>query len=145
MAESIEGDGLTLLHRALDPLADNPELLERIRSRRWSHSPPANKYFLSGTTTASEASEQMTEEERLRDERKFHLIGERSASYPSQQFDKQVLDEARRIQREIYEIHGYSLPADEPILLFSRDTTKRARENVKKCWVEQGIWNEKWK
>ena len=144
MAESIRGHGLELLHRALDPLANNPELLERMRSRRWSHSTPMYIYSLSGTATASQASETMTEEERLREKKKYQLIEERRASYPSEQFDQQVREEMRRIARQSTLDMGITF-RDDQLPMADWDTIKRAMENVKKCWVEQGIWNERWK
>jgi hypothetical protein len=58
------------------------------------------------------------------------------ASEPYNQFEHQISDEKKRII-EADLVRTRRIPVGS-------DAYTIAYENVKKCWVEQGIWNSKW-
>jgi hypothetical protein len=66
------------------------------------------------------------------------MIRERAASLPQEQFEAQVEEERERI--------WYADPRTKSSQYRSIDTTfdEDAREKVKKRWIEQGIWKNKW-
>ena len=81
----IRGSGLARAQRALAGLEEHPERLDRER-RRFSDSPPPYKSDVSGATTRSQSPNPPTEEQRLRQQRRMQLAGEREASEPREQF-----------------------------------------------------------
>lgn len=68
--------------------------------------------------------------------RQFKVLAEWRASLPYNQFDDQIEEELERILKEDQD-GTCSLPA-------GTNMNNLARENVKRRWVEQGIWNPKW-
>ncbi|ESZ94491.1 hypothetical protein SBOR_5139 [Sclerotinia borealis F-4128] len=152
MADSIQGDGLVRVQRALLGLQGDPLRLDRER-QRFSHSPPTYTSNPSGAPTRSPSlvspGEHNHRTRRTRSpspvspseedcqERRFKLGMEHSASEPDRQFIHQVRDEKWRI------IHG-NLNRTYPLRGGIDDPDKIARKNVTKRWVEQGIWNSKW-
>ena len=68
----------------------------------------------------------------------MQLAWDREASRPRQQFSDQVEEERRRIWN--------ANPRTNWIKINPGDITfkEEARDTVKKRWVEQGIWNNKW-
>lgn len=139
MAEVVDlrGSGLARTHRALAGLVEHPERLA-LERRRFSNSPPPYKSDTSGTTTRSESPNPPTEEERLRERRRMQLGQERIASEPDRQFRAQVQEERRRI----WNSEPRTGWPDMSVHLYAFQD--EARETVKKRWVEQGIWNNKW-
>ncbi|KAL5330825.1 hypothetical protein ACEPPN_000349 [Leptodophora sp. 'Broadleaf-Isolate-01'] len=132
-ANTLRGDGLVRAQRALAGLEGDPLRLDRER-QRFSHSPPPYTSNPSGTTTRS-ASPIPPSEERRR-ERRFQLGGEHMASKPYHQFEHQISDEKKRIMEASLNRTRRLRVGDDP--------DKIASENVKKRWVEQGIWNNRW-
>ena len=131
--DALRGDGLVTAQRALARLQGDPLRLDRAR-QRFSDSPPPYTSNPSGTTTRS-ASPIPPSEER-RQERRFQLGMERRASKPYHQFEHQISDEKKRImEADLNRTHR---------LRVGDDPDKIAYGNVKKRWVEQGIWNSKW-
>ncbi|KAI0439399.1 hypothetical protein F4803DRAFT_568535 [Xylaria telfairii] len=122
---------------ALQSLANNPQKLDRARSR-FIGSPPLFVSSPSGTTTEWPTPGQPDEEQRWLSQRRFQLEMEYRASFPSSQFEAQVDEEWNKAMRE-----------DEMdprfIVLGQIKYGAQAKERVKKRWVEQGIWNENWK
>ena len=139
MADSIRGNGLLIAHDALQKLIDDPQRLDRARSR-FSGSPPSYR-SLSGTTTRSQ-SPNPSDEETLRLEKQWYqLEKDYRASFPSDQFDAEMNEEKQRILAADYTTS--TIPG--VLVIPNSNVIKLARETVKKRWVEQGIWNEKWK
>ena len=143
MADSIRGDGLTRLHSALDGLEADPLGLDRARTR-FSQPPPSYKSNPSGTPTRSASPELSSVEQRRREQReqefqrRLKLEDERAASLPVAQFHAQVDEEKKRI---FYTDPRTNWMSKIPI----RGTEEiQAIEMVKKRWVEQGIWKDKW-
>ena len=133
--DALRGDGLARAQRALAGLEGDPLRLDRERER-FSHSPPPYTSNPSGTTTRSASPNPPSEEQRLRQERRAQLARDRMASEPYEQFSHQIDEEEKRVFEAnldgIYHIPVGSCPATI------------ARKNVKKRWVEQGIWSNKW-
>src|SRR5579862_3826854 len=137
MADNLRGDGLVRVQRALDRLEADPLGLDHARMR-FSRSPPPYKSSPSGTTTRSESPDTRTDEQRRRERRKYLLIRERAASLPQEQFKVEVEEERKRI--------WYADPRTRMYTYRRIDRTfeEDARETIKKRWIEQGIWNNKW-
>lgn len=133
--DALRGNGLVRAQRALAVLEVDPLRLDRERER-FSHSPPPYTSYPSGTTTRSQSPDPPSEEQRCRQERRVQLGHEREASKPYDQFEHQVDEEEKRIFEA-------SLNRTRRLPVGS-DPAEMARENIKKCWVEQGIWNNKW-
>ena len=128
--DTIRGDGLARIHRALDRLEGDPLALDYARMR-FSRSPPPYTSNPSGTTTRSPSPAPPSEEQR-----QVQREIERQASLPSDQFSAQTSEEQERIFEA--DLNGTRrLPV-------GASTYKIAHENVKNRWVKQGIWNNKW-
>ena len=144
-AHTLRGDGLVRVQRALAALQKDPLRLKRER-QRFSHPPPYVSES-SGSTTLSVSSSQLSEEQlRLRqrrkqkqkrlEQRRSQLVQEYSASQPWQQFSDQTGEEVERVTKaSLAKI--CRIPSGSDALTIARD-------NIKKIWVEQGIWNDKW-
>ncbi|KAJ9316149.1 hypothetical protein DTO271D3_3725 [Paecilomyces variotii] len=144
MANTVRGDGVLLADAALAALAEDPERLDRAR-KRFSHSLPPYRSQSSGTTTRSQSPNPPSEEQQRCEKRKWQLIREREASLPRYQFDDQRHEEEQRILiAQADECGSCTIRSDEYWLPDS-NTAELARETVKRRWVEQGIWNDKWK
>ncbi|KAH8587523.1 hypothetical protein B0O99DRAFT_694404 [Bisporella sp. PMI_857] len=115
MADNLRGDGLVRVHRALDRLEVDPLGLDRARMR-FSQSPPSYTSNPSGTTTRSASPDTRSD----------------------RQFEAEVEEERKRI--------WYADPRTRMHTYRSIDRTfdEDAREVVKKRWIEQGIWKNKW-
>ncbi len=86
---------------------------------------------MSHDSTLSQSPISPSDEQQRRDERKSRLELDWYASFPSNQFRAQKTEELRRIQQ---------CPPRTPL---ATDYYKLAEANVKRRWVEQGIWHEK--
>lgn len=143
MTDSIRGRGLFFVHDALQELVDNPQRLERARNRFSDSSPWYYKSYPSGTTTCLQSPDPPDEDEeefRRLDDRWYRLKDQYHASFPSEQFDAERKEEQQRIlaaNKKTPMMHSWYVFADSNVI-------KRAKETVKKRWVEQGIWNQKW-
>ncbi|KAI1428208.1 hypothetical protein F5Y12DRAFT_734151 [Xylaria sp. FL1777] len=135
MADSIRGDGLYRADRALAALVDNPEQLDRTRDR-FNDSPPSYRSHESGTPTRSPSPITLDDAQRLRSAHEWKLRREYHASFPHAQFDAEMRDESVEVEREF-------LHRIRPVQL-GRTFTAVAKEDIKKQWVEQGIWGENW-
>lgn len=135
--DTLHGDGLARAPRALLGLERDPLRLDPER-QRFCRSPPSYSSNSAGTTTRSASPNPPSEEQRLRQERRIQLGLEADASKPHEQFSAQIEEERRRIWN--------ADPSTSWIKINPGDTTfeKEARETVKKRWVEQGIWSDKW-
>jgi hypothetical protein len=133
--DTLRGNGLVRAQRALVGLEGDPLRLDRER-QRFGHSPPPYTSNPSGTTTRSASPNPPSEEQRLRQERRRQLAWDRMASEPYKQFEHQISDEKKRIMEADLNQTRCLRVGDNP--------DKFAYENVKKRWVEQGIWNNKW-
>ncbi|KAH8669291.1 hypothetical protein BGZ61DRAFT_306762, partial [Ilyonectria robusta] len=122
--------------RALAAFVENPQRLDHARGR-FSESPPSYRSHLSHNSTRSQSPNPPSEEQKRRGERKWQLIREHRASFPSNQFDAEKSEEIDRLY-EANRNRSRRQPAGTNIY-------KLAEENVKTRWVEQGIWNERWK
>ena len=136
--DTLRGDGLARAQRALAKLEGDSLRLDRER-QRFGHSPPPYASNPSGTTTRSTSPNPPSEEQRLRQERRMQLAGEREASEPHEQFAAQVEEERRRIWNA-----DPSTSWRELTLADLYTFKEEASETVRKRWVEQGIWNDKW-
>ncbi|KAI0448493.1 hypothetical protein F5B21DRAFT_497439 [Xylaria acuta] len=134
-ADPLRGMGLTLADRALEILLNSPQKLDRARSR-FSRPPPSYISYPSGTTTQLQSPDRPDEEERWLSERRFQLTRQYRASFPYSQFEAQVEEEGRQINKG-EDSDGCHAP-------IRMGHTTHARECVKKRWIEQGIWDEKW-
>jgi hypothetical protein len=67
-ADTLRGDGLARVHRALDGLEADPLGLDRVRTR-FSQPPPSYTSNPSGTTTRSASPEPPIDEQRRREQR----------------------------------------------------------------------------
>lgn len=136
MAATVRGNGLYNAERALAALAEDERRLERAR-RRFSDSPPSYTSHQSHNSTRSQSPNQPSEEERRHKERHYRLMEERDASRP---YDQLIAQEAEERERIIEEIGNRTRRV--PI---GTDYYRLAHENVKKRWIEQGIWKHEWK
>jgi len=133
--DTLRGDGLARVHGALAALEEDPQRLDQGRTR-FRDSPPPYTSHQSHNSTRSQSPNPPNEEQRRREECLRQLILERRLSLPYYQFGAQRREEEQRLHEG------------------DRNGTRRlpirtnfyqlARENVKKRWVEQGIWNVKW-
>ena len=133
--DALRGDGLARAQRALAGLEGDPPRLDRER-QRFSHSSPSYISHPSGTTTLSASPDPPSEEQQRRQQRRVGLGYEADGSRPDRQFSAQICEEDERI----FEAHlngTYRIPVGS-------DSRTIARENVKKLWLAQGIWNNKW-
>lgn len=135
MADTVRGDGLIRADRALAALAEDSQRLDHAR-RRFSDSPPSYTSHQSHNSTLSQSPNPRSEEQRRREERQVQLTLERWASRPYDQFAAQNAEERERIIEAISN-RTCRVPG-------GTDFETLAHENVKKRWVEQGIWNNKW-
>ncbi|KAG5977505.1 hypothetical protein E4U55_006748 [Claviceps digitariae] len=126
MPETIRGDGLNLVHKALESLVQNPELLDRARMR-FSRSPPV--YASPESVTPTELGNSTADRRDLR-------VRERLASEPDSQFRYEIDEEKYKL--ELYPDCTDKLPPGRGLDSYARDV-------VKKRWIEQGIWNDSWK
>ncbi|KAI9855801.1 MAG: hypothetical protein M1813_009610 [Trichoglossum hirsutum] len=135
MADTLRGDGLARAQRILAGLERDPQRLDRARIR-FGDSPPPYTSDRSGTTTRSQSPDPPSEEQRRRQERRIQLGLEADASRPDKQFSHQINEEEERVfEASLNGIRRVPVGSDPRTI---------AREKVKKLWVEQGIWNNKW-
>ncbi|KAK3190714.1 hypothetical protein K4F52_003405 [Lecanicillium sp. MT-2017a] len=119
------------LESALAALADNPESLDRARSR-FSDSPPS---YRSQESTAFPSPELSSEEEHER--MKWDLIQRHSASLPREQFTLQVRTEYERIKQHSA-WRGKPMPEGMDMYSFAEKT-------VIEDWRRQGICRRGWR
>ena len=142
-ADTLRGDGLARVHRALDGLEADPFGLDHARTR-FSQPPPSYVSNPSGTTTRSASPEPPNDEQRRREQREQRfqrrrkLMDERAASLPLQQFDAQVDEEKKRIWNANPRTNWMSK------IPIAGTEEKQAIETIKERWAEQGIWKDGW-
>ncbi|KAI1734088.1 hypothetical protein F4680DRAFT_471394 [Xylaria scruposa] len=136
MCEFIGGPALWKADKALETLLNDPQKLERARSR-FSRPPPTYRSYPSGATTLLHSPSEPNEEERWLSNRRFQLSEQYRASLAFSQFEAQVIEQKVRFDEE--EENGI---CTVPIGV---DDLDYARKVVKKRWIEQGIWNKNWK
>lgn len=132
------GDGIYVADEALQALLENPAQLELARER-FSQPPPSYTSRLSHNSTRSQSPDPPSEDRQTRRDRKFKMRMDHGASYPSTQFKDETAEEWARVAKVVQD---RTRPTPH---LVGRDWTEVAKENVKKRWIEQGIWNDKWK
>lgn len=131
MAGTIQGFGLLRADAALAALAQDPQRLNQERDR-FSESPPSYRSQLSLDSTVSQSTPRDEEQDRV-DRRMFQLIGEQEASFPRDQFDAQASEEYNRLEKP--RISG---------CVFDEHIQEIAEDTIRKRWVEQGIWDDRW-
>ncbi|CAJ2510735.1 Uu.00g063600.m01.CDS01 [Anthostomella pinea] len=106
--------------------------------RRFSESPPSSTStsHLSPNATRSQSPNPLDDEQQQRDEQNDQLGRDHLASLPRNQSDAQSNEE----RRQIFEADRNGT-CREPA---GTDFYELGEENIKKRWVEQGIWNPKW-
>ena len=122
--------------RALAALAEDQQRLDDGLMRFGSSPPPPYPASQSHNSTRSQSSDLPSDEQRRREERKWQLIAERNASLPYYQLGAQEKEEEEWLV-EADRTGTHPRPGRV-------DFHKLAYDNVKKRWVEQGIWNEIW-
>ncbi|KAL8650304.1 MAG: hypothetical protein Q9210_003900 [Variospora velana] len=143
--DTLRGDGLARVHRTLDGLEADSLGLDRARTR-FSQSPPPYTSNPSGTPTRSASPEPPIDEQRRREQReqRFYrrkkLMEERGASLPLVQFKAQRDEEKRRI----WNVNPRTNWMGESHIPIAGIEEEQAIETIKKRWVEQGIWKDKW-
>ena len=134
--KSLRGEGLMKAHRALTFLAEDQHRLDDGLMRFGNSPPPPYSAPQSHNSTRSQSPDLGSDEQRRREERKWQLIIERRASRPYEQLSAQeIKEEEWLVQADRNGTHP--LPCRVGF-------DKLAHDNVKKRWVEQGIWHEKW-
>lgn len=129
---TLRGDGLVRAQRALASLEGDPLRLDRERGR-FSHSPPP---YTSNPSTRSATPNDLSEEQRLRKERRAQLWEDREASQPYEQFSRLVNElEKQNFEADVNGTRRIPVGSDPRTI---------ALETVRKLWLEQGIWNNNW-
>lgn len=136
MANTITANGLFRADRALSALAQDPERLRHARGR-FSESPPSYRSQPSGSATRSQSSNAPSEDARRREQRPLQLEREHDAPDPYHQYLAQTHEEEDRI---VEAVRNRTRRIPPPVNLQAR-----ADMNVRKRWVEQGIWKDRWK
>ncbi|KAI0483462.1 hypothetical protein F4859DRAFT_399822 [Xylaria cf. heliscus] len=137
MYNALMGSGLFRADSALEALLNDPQRLERAR-RRFNRSSPIDISPL-GTTTQLQSPIEPDQERLWLKDRRVELSIEHKASAPSSQFEAEVQEEYNRIMEEEEDDER-----ERRVPLYMEYSTY-ARKCVKERWVEQGIWNKKWK
>ena len=122
--------------RALTALAEDQQRLDDGLMRFGNSPPPPYSAPQSHNSTRSQSSDLPSDEQRRCEERKWQLTAERNASRPYYQLGAQEEEEKEWLV-EADRTGTHPRPGRV-------DFHKLACDNVKKRWVEQGIWNEKW-
>ncbi|KAI0390040.1 hypothetical protein F5Y17DRAFT_86655 [Xylariaceae sp. FL0594] len=130
MSSTVHGDKLSKAQAALEELSNDPDLLNRSRNR--FANPP--RLVPSGSTSRSLSLAPSDEEARRFDAWYSRLKRMHNAARPQLQFDAQV----EELYNQIYKPTDPSETGNDWV----RDVAKAV---VKKDWVEQGIWDERWK
>lgn len=133
---NLRGEGLMRAQRALTALAEDQQRLDNGLTRFANSPPPPYSAPQSHNSTRSQSSDFPSDEQRYREERKWQLVAERNASLPYHQLSAQ---EKKEVEWLVEADRNGSHPRPGRV-----DFHKLAYDNVKKRWVEQGIWNEKW-
>ncbi|KAK4171056.1 hypothetical protein QBC36DRAFT_105154 [Triangularia setosa] len=136
MADTIRGNGLTVVEAALAAFVDNPDQLDRSRKRLMASPPSDCAPLYSHNSTRSQSPNAPNEEQRCRDECQLQLRIAWAVSLPNNQLSAQVLEEEKRVIQAVErgELH----------VLIGTNYYTFAKEAVRKGWVEQGIWNDNW-
>lgn len=131
---SLRGDGLSKLQYTLHGVET-----ERLRldgeTLRFSCSPPSIRTYPSGIMALTTP---LTQQQRCNEERRWQLINEGRASLPYHQFDAQENEEKERLWAADPETNWI-----RPIPIGGSFGTM-VYEKIRKSWVDQGIWNDKW-
>lgn len=134
----IRGEGLYRADRMLSALAGDPTQLRTARGR-FSESPPSYASHLSHNSTRSQSPDVPDKDHQMREERKFKLKLEHAASLPYNQLEAEQDEEYKRLRKIVHD-----LDRPTPDNLIGKDLFAIANENVKKKWIVQGIWDDKW-
>lgn len=131
---SLRGGGLTKVQYTLHGVET-----ERLRlddeTLRFSCSPPSIRTYPSGIMARTTP---LTQQQRCNEERRWQLINERRASLPYYQLTAQENEEKERLWAADPEASGI-----RPIPI-GGSFGKMVYEKIRKSWVDQGIWNDKW-
>lgn len=132
--DDLRGDGLARVQEALWNLGE--DFNHSGKRRSYSSPPPPYMSNSSGTTTRSASPVPHSEQQRLFQERQVEIGLEYEASLPHEQFSYQCSAENARL---------FQADLDKTFILpVGSDLDEMAYDYVKNCWVEQGIWNDKW-
>ncbi|OAA35311.1 hypothetical protein NOR_08066 [Metarhizium rileyi] len=136
-ADSIRGDGIFIAQNALRALLNDPEQLSLAR-QRFEEPPPPYRSQSSGQSTVLESPSPPSEERRRRSRADWRcrLQLEYHGSHPGSLFRKELSAECRRVDEQV-DKGVCRVPIGVEFHLF-------AYETLRKRWVEQGIWSEKW-
>lgn len=137
MFNGIRGDGIGRVHAALQEFADDPDQLDNARMRLHDGLPPfTSRTSPSSTSTRIQSPNAPSKEQKLQEEQQWKLRRDRAASLPNEQFEAQVHEETERIIRAV-ELGTLVVPV-------GKDYSKVACENIRHCWIGQGIWKDEW-
>jgi len=145
VGNTLRGDGLVSVHRALHRLEADSLDLNRARMR-FSQPLPSYTSNSSGTVTQSASPELCEEEQKKKElrEQKFQqrleIMKDREASLPIEQFLAQVDEEAIGI----WNANPRTKRMGERYISIRGDEELAAIEMIKKRWIEQGIWKDEW-
>ncbi|KAI9767589.1 MAG: hypothetical protein M1840_005626 [Geoglossum simile] len=135
-ADTLRGDGLAMVDRALDRLQADPMGLDRARTR-FGQSPAL---YISTPSHETTRPESPSDGQRLRDQMFNRRLDERKESLPLQQFLAQRTEESLRIWKTSPHTSWIVCNNVPSGCIQEREAT----EIIKKRWVEQGIWKDKW-
>lgn len=137
-------DILPRVVEALQRLQDNPDLLARERNRRYNQDPPP--YPGSGETTDLDTpSVPVPAAPVAAPDEPYEREKRREAHYksvPGIQFRSQAQREQARLEHQLSTARfgrRQTLPWDDSV-----DLRANAENNVRRRWVEQGIWGDEW-
>lgn len=137
MDQTVLGHGIFTASRMLAALVENPQDLDQAR-QRFCRPPPT---YISHDSTEPLSPNPPDEETQLaqrRSQRKWQLIQEHRASFPSNQLAAEIGEE-EDWQREQSENRGRAWP---PV---GTSSYRAAEATVKARWAEQDIWDDNWK
>ncbi|KAH7134621.1 hypothetical protein B0J13DRAFT_641199 [Dactylonectria estremocensis] len=151
MDRPLEEADLPEVNRLLEALVNQPQLLDRARTR-FIESPPQLPSPLAPTDPFADPR---TDEERLRDQRIPELTMKQHVSEPESQFRDQVREEGEfdvRVRRAkiLAEKHGSKVFLGDLEDLIDNvyvddETNQRMVETIQKQWMERGIWKAEWR
>ncbi|KAF2022281.1 hypothetical protein BU24DRAFT_417926 [Aaosphaeria arxii CBS 175.79] len=135
-SDTPRADGFIKPPRALAALEEY-SLRPKCEMQWFSNSPSPYAFYSFGSTARSASA--ISAKEYLCQKRREELIQEREASEARNQFKAEVEDERRRLWKADPSTSWREMKISD-LNIFREEAT----EAVRKCWVEQGIWNEKW-
>ena len=136
--KNLRGYDFTRTQKGILGLERDLQRLDRTREQFDDPPPPCTSDRLDRAARSRSQSPDSPSEETIRrqEERLLQLAEEAAASKPRKQFSAQIREERKRIsEASLNGTHRLSI---------GDSTFEIAYENVKKRWVEQGIWSNKW-